>query len=88
MASFMPHWIPAVTVNGKNLAGAAFFVIKPKLQNGNVTGQVVNEGVVAVDNNNVMYPAVGVTEDGHGVIAFTVLGPDNFPSARLCVTGR
>ncbi|MCU1332520.1 MAG: hypothetical protein JWM08_1512 [Candidatus Angelobacter sp.] len=71
----------AVSVNGKNLAGAAFFVIKPKLQNGNVTGQVVNEGVVAVDSNNVTYPAVGVTEDGHGVIAFTVLGPDNFPSA-------
>jgi hypothetical protein len=71
----------AVTINGQNLAGAAFFVIKPKLQKGIVTGQTVNQGVVGVANNNVTYPAVGVTEDGHGVMAFTVLGPDNFPSA-------
>jgi hypothetical protein len=71
----------AVTVNDRNLAGAAFFVIKPNGDGNQLSGQVVNQGVVAVANNNVTYPAVGVTEDGHGVIAFTVLGPDNFPSA-------
>jgi hypothetical protein len=29
----------------------------------------------------VTYPAVGVTSSGRGVITFTVLGNDNFPSA-------
>jgi hypothetical protein len=71
----------ATTVNGQNLAGAAFFVIKPKASDQTLSGTVVNQGVIAVANNNVTYPAVAVTSDGRGVVAFTVLGPDNFPSA-------
>jgi hypothetical protein len=71
----------AVSINGQNLAGAAFFVIRPKVEGSNVTGTVVNQGIVGVPNNNITYPAIGVTEDGRGVMAFTVLGPDNFPSA-------
>jgi hypothetical protein len=70
-----------VTVNGQDLAGAAFFIIKPRGDGGQLAGRVLNQGVIAVANNNVTYPAVGMTEDGHGVVAFTVLGPDNFPSA-------
>ncbi len=71
----------AVSINGNNLAGAAFFVIKPQTAQGTITGQVVNQGIVGVPNNNVTYPAIAVTDDGHGVMAFTVVGPDNFPSA-------
>lgn len=33
--------------------------------------------------NNVTYPAIGVTEDGRGVIAFTLVGADHFPSAAF-----
>jgi len=67
----------AATVNGKNQAGAAFFVLHP---NG-TSASVITQGIIALANNNVTYPAVGVNSSGRGVIAFTVLGADHFPSA-------
>lgn len=71
----------AVTVNGNPQAGAAFFVLQPTGPPANPSANVVNQGVVALANNNVTYPAVGVNASGRGVIAFTVLGQDNYPSA-------
>ena len=65
------------TVNGKNQAGAAFFVLHP---NG-TSASVITQGIIALANNNVTYPAVAVNSSGRGVIAFTVLGADHFPSA-------
>ena len=67
----------AVTVNGQNLAGAAYFVLNPS----GPSGSVVTQGIVALPNNNVTYPAVAVNSSGRGVIAFTVLGADHSPSA-------
>lgn len=65
-----------VMVNGTDdQAGAAFFVINPN------SGKVVNQGTVALANNNLTYPAVGVTPSGRGVMAFTVVGADHYPSA-------
>jgi len=71
----------AVTVNGQNQAGAAFFVLQPKGSFTKPNASVVTQGIIALANNNVTYPAVGVTSSGRGVIAFTVLGQDNYPSA-------
>jgi len=71
----------AVTVNGNPQAGAAFFVLQPTGSPSSPSASVVNQGVIALANNNVTYPAVGVTPSGRGVIAFTVLGQDNYPSA-------
>ena len=65
------------TVNGQNQAGAAFFVLHP---NG-TSASVITQGIIALANNNVTYPAVAVNSSGRGVIAFTVLGADHFPSA-------
>ncbi|MGZ4860348.1 MAG: hypothetical protein ACXV8M_12380 [Candidatus Angelobacter sp.] len=67
----------AATVNGKNQAGIAFFVLHPS----GPSASVITQGVIALANNNVTYPAVGVNSSGRGVIAFTVLGADHFPSA-------
>jgi hypothetical protein len=71
----------AVTVNGVNQAGAAFFVIQPQGSAAGLSGTVINQGIVALAGNNVSYPAVGVNHDGRGVMTFTVLGADHFPSA-------
>src|ERR1051326_2351826 len=71
----------AVTVNGHNQAGAAFFVLRPTGAPANPQASVVTQGIIALANNNVTYPAVGVTSSGRGVIAFTVLGNDHYPSA-------
>ncbi|HEX7623763.1 MAG TPA: hypothetical protein VF400_09355 [Anaeromyxobacteraceae bacterium] len=65
----------AATVRGVDRAGIAWFVIEPH------SGKVVNQGVLAAKDANITYPAVAVTAAGRGVIAFTVVGPDTFPSA-------
>ena len=64
-----------VTVGGVVKAGIAFFVFDPR------TGRISTQGNIAVANNNVTYPAIGVTEEGRGVIAFTLVGGDHYPSA-------
>jgi hypothetical protein len=71
----------AVTVNGQNKAGAAFFVLHPEGSPSNLKAKVVQQGIIAIANNNVTYPAVAVNPSGRGLIGFTVLGHDNFPSA-------
>ena len=71
----------AVTVSGHNQAGAAFFVLQPAGSPSNPHASVVTQGIIALSGNNVTYPAVGVNSSGRGVIAFTVLGNDHYPSA-------
>ena len=61
------------SLNGK--AGIEYFVVNPS------ANKVVKTGYLGLTNNNLTYGAVGVTPSGRGVIAFTVLGPDHFPSA-------
>ncbi len=65
----------AVTVRGKNLAGVAWFAVDPH------RSTVTNQGYLALKDNNLTYPALGVTQLGRGVIAFTVVGKDFYPSA-------
>jgi hypothetical protein len=67
----------AATVNGARQAGIAFFVLHPS----GASADVITQGIIALPGNNVTYPAVGVNSNGRGVIAFTVLGNDHFPSA-------
>jgi hypothetical protein len=56
-------------------AGIAYFVFNPN------SGVMSQQGFVALKGNNVTYPAIGVTESGRGIMAFTLLGDDHFPSA-------
>jgi hypothetical protein len=63
-------------VNGDLKAATAWFAVDPR------TPRVVNQGYVAVANNNVNYPAIGVLKgSGKGVMAFTLVGGNHFPSA-------
>ncbi len=56
-------------------AGIAFFSLNPN------SLHVAQQGYVALENNNLTYPALAVTESGRGALAFTVVGNDHFPSA-------
>jgi hypothetical protein len=68
-----------LSVNGGSpVAGIAYFVINPHAHG---TGAIDKQGYIAVNKNNVNYPAVAVTPSGRGVIAFTLVGQDYFPSA-------
>jgi hypothetical protein len=62
-------------------AGIAWFVVKPSVEEGSVTAELHNQGYLGLRNNNLTYPAIGVTSSGEGVMAFTVVGRDYYPSA-------
>ena len=68
----------AVTVNGKSKAGIAWYILNPHAGG---SGRIINQGYLALANNNLTYPAIAVTPSGRGVMAFTVAGSDYFPSA-------
>ena len=56
-------------------AGIAYFVFNP------TSGVIFQQGILALKGNNATYPAIGVTPSGRGVMAFTLLGNDHYPSA-------
>jgi hypothetical protein len=64
-------------VGGANQAAAAWYILKPSISG----TQLSNQGVVALAGNNVTYPTVGVTRSGRGVLGFTLVGNDYYPSA-------
>ena len=65
----------SVTVNNVNEAGIEWFIVNP------VSSRVIKQGYLGGNNANLIYPAIGVTTSGKGVMAFTLVGPKNFPSA-------
>ena len=68
-----------LTWDGVNVfAGAAYFVIVPQ---GPGSGKIQTQGYIGVQGDNLTYPAAAATQSGRGVVAFTVVGPDYFPSA-------
>ncbi len=71
----------AVGMDAEQRVGIAYFVLKAKVDDGKVKGKVVVQGKLGLGNNNLTRPAVAVLPNGRGVIGFTVVGPDNFPSA-------
>ena len=73
----------AVDVGGATKAGIAYFVIAPRLVHGRLRADVRREGTVALADNNLSYPAIGVTAAGRGVISFTMVGADYYPSAAF-----
>ncbi len=62
------------TPNGPTRVGIAWFAVSP------TTAAVTNQGYVAVNNENVLFPSIGVSDSGMGVISFSVVGPEIFPS--------
>jgi hypothetical protein len=72
----------AVNVGGQVKAGIAWFAVSPKINGaGKIEGSVKQQGYLALAGNNLTYPAIAVGTNGRGVIAFSVMGDDYFPSA-------
>src|SRR6185436_15710909 len=71
-----------VQVAGATRAGVLWVNVGPKVKNGVLTAaEVKKSGYVAIRNNDVTYPAVGVSGSGKVVMAATVTGDDRYPSA-------
>jgi hypothetical protein len=70
-----------VIVNGVHKAGIEYFIVKPNVSSGSASGSLALQGTLALANNNLTYPAIGVLQNGRGVMAFTVVGDNHYPSA-------
>jgi hypothetical protein len=76
-----------VVVGGEEKAGIAYFIVNPVVIGAKRGAQVgpqssiVTQGYVAVQNNNVIYPAIAVNTAGRGAMAMTLVGENNYPSA-------
>jgi hypothetical protein len=70
-----------VVVNGVNEAGIAYYIINPDVSNGTLTAKLALQGTLAEANGNVIFPSIGVTPSGRGVMTYTLTGPNDFPSA-------
>lgn len=61
--------------DGTHGSGINYFVINPN------SGVLFANGTLSLPDANLTYGAAGVTQSGRGVIAFTVVGPNDYPSA-------
>jgi len=61
--------------------GIAYFVVTPDLDQGAIYGRITTQGYVAVNGENVMFPSIAVNSRGDGAMAFSLVGPDFYPSA-------
>jgi hypothetical protein len=60
---------------GAQRAGIAWYILNPS------NGKVVKQGYLGAAGYDFTYPAMGVTNSGRGVMAFTATGDNLFPSA-------
>jgi hypothetical protein len=68
---------------GRRVAGGGYAVIVPAIRQGSLIGAVARQGALIVRNNHILRPAVAVNAQGKGAIAFTLVGPDYYPSAAF-----
>jgi hypothetical protein len=69
----------ALTMRGQDKAGIEYFVVRP--DQARAQRALDRNGYVGLPQNNLTYPAIGVLPNGRGVMAFTVVGADHYPSA-------
>lgn len=69
------------SASGPPRVGIAYFVVGAIGTPGTLRANILNQGYVAVDNENVLYPSIAVNDLGVGTMNFTLSGPDFFPSA-------
>ena len=69
-----------VRVGGEVKAGIAYFILGPSKKI-TVENLPIVQGYVAAQNNNLIYPAIAALPDGRGVMTFTLVGQDFYPSA-------
>jgi hypothetical protein len=62
-------------------SGIAYWGIKPKWTNGKLGASVRVQGYVSVQGNFLQRPSLALNHQGKGLIAFSLIGPDYFPSA-------
>ena len=62
---------------------AEYFAFNPQINGAFFTVSLVTQGVVAKSGANLLYPAIAVNAQQRGGIVFTLVGPNDFPSAAF-----
>ena len=78
-----------ISGNGPTRVGIAYFIVTPSDPSGTLSATMAKQGYVALNQNDVLFPSIGVNSSGKGVMTFTVAGPDHYPSegyARIDAT--
>ncbi len=70
----------AASVNGVNRTAVGWYIIQPSSSGSGVSGVVQHEGILASEGESLAYPAIGVGPSGKGIIVFSRLGENTFPS--------
>ena len=71
-----------LAINGKTEAGIEWFAVRPHLsEDSAVRARVVKQGYLGRAGATLSFPAIAVNEQGVGAIAFSLLGPNDYPSA-------
>jgi hypothetical protein len=66
---------------GLSVVGGAYVVLSPTLRSGVLAAKVLDQRYLVAQGHHVLRPAVAVNAQGRGAVAFTLSGPDHFPSA-------
>jgi len=64
----------------RNRSGIEYFIVNPGSADVQ-SASLRRSGYLGLSGNNVTYPAIATTESGRGVMAFTLVGDDYYPSA-------
>ncbi len=64
-----------IVVNGQHQAGIEYFVLNPN------SGKLKVQGTLALADTHLTYPAVAALPNGQAVLAFTLVGTNNYASA-------
>jgi hypothetical protein len=68
---------------GRSTVGGAYVILSPTLRGSTLAARVLLQGYLVAGNHHILRPAVAVNAQGRGAIAFTLVGPDYFPSAAF-----
>jgi hypothetical protein len=69
------------SATGPPRVGIAYFAVGAIGSPFGIVARILHQGYVAVNGENVLFPSIAVNRFGVGAMAFTLSGPDFFPSA-------
>jgi hypothetical protein len=69
------------SATGPPRVGIAYFTVGAVGSPFGIVAHILHQGYVAVNGENVLFPSIAVNRFGVGAMAFTLSGPDFFPSA-------
>lgn len=70
----------AVEVGGEQRTGVGWFIFNASVNDSGVSATIRKQGVLALEGESLIYPTMGVTTSGRGIIGFSRVGENLYPS--------